>query len=263
VAIDAHYVIKGFKRGPNAYHASHQDLWRLLWQAVLKRPGHIQIIWVKSHMTLSAAQEFGIEPWAYFANWIADDLAESASKRVAIPETVQSLIQVGDALSWKIRSRLIGVGLAWAALDRAWIPNQDKPKRATKLEIATELSIGSKHDIVWAPSAITCMRCNTSVGKVRPSGEITDWLLGKCVSPASRVHDVHFETTDRIHHSHKRAWFKGLHFCTACGAIKAQRSQNLAKLCVGALGRTARGSNNLAALEQGKLPNGVKSWPAP
>jgi ribonuclease HI len=261
VAIDAHYVIKGFKRGPNAFHASHQDLWRQVWHKVQGRRGKIQIVWVKSHMTIDTAHEHGIEPWAFFANWVADDLAESASQRIALPETVLSLIQIGDALSWKIRSRLVAVGIAWAELDRSLLPDLDKPKKATKADVAIELSKGSRHNLVWTPSVVSCMICNTGVNKAKPIGEISDWLLGNCVSPSSKMHEVHFASNDQIHSSHKRAFYQGLHFCTACGAVKAQRSYNLAKPCVGASGRTARGSNNLVALAQGKLPNGVRKWP--
>ena len=51
--IDASYVIRGFKKGPDHVPELNGDLWRLLWNAYKERQGRLHLKKIKSHMSLT------------------------------------------------------------------------------------------------------------------------------------------------------------------------------------------------------------------
>ena len=234
VAIDAHYVIKGFRKGCKGAHSCHQDLWRRLWEAISRRPGIVQVVWVKSHLTLETAQAAGVEPWAFIANWIADDLAEEAAKRVALPFHVYEPVNTAESLAWKIRQRLIGVFLAWAALERPPNERLELVARVPKRRVVEELLENTRHQVKWVGLSLLCMCCNTGINFGKHVLEIEQWVMSSCVQVHARPQDARVEVAG-VHPSHKLAFYRGLHFCTACGNLKAVVCRYLANECVGAV----------------------------
>ena len=64
----------------------------------------------------------------------------------------------------------------------------------------------------------------------------------------------------RLSASHTLSYFRGLYFCTACGHVAGARARKLAhdcpKVCLGS------GLRVLRDIQSGKLPWGMKAWPA-
>ena len=80
IAVDAAYVVKGFKRGPKHVHGSNADAWRDLWEAVAEREGTITLKWTKSHPTMHDFELYEDTPWWQFQlNAWVDGLAEAAA----------------------------------------------------------------------------------------------------------------------------------------------------------------------------------------
>ena len=220
----------------------------------------MQVIWVKSHLTLESAQAEGVEAWAFLANWVADDIAEDAAKRVALPFHIHDTVSTADSLAWKIRQRLVGVFLAWAALERPPLEMHEHVARVSKRRVLEDLLENTRHQVKWMGLNLLCLCCNTGINIGKPLGEIEQWILSSCVLVHARPQDARLAVAG-VHPSHKLAFFKGLHFCTACRNLKAVMCRHLAKVCLGAVGRTYRGNSVLKALAKGKLPQGVKRWP--
>ena len=62
-----------------------------------------------------------------------------------------------------------------------------------------------------------------------------------------------------MHPSHVASFYRGVHFCVACGGWRVKASKKLAKPCT--KHPTDAGKQFLKSIEAGRLPQGLTSWP--
>ena len=108
------------------------------------------------------------------------------------------------------------------------------------------------------PASLLCSKCNLSIGLQGRVNNIADWLQSDCITrdfapvPAADA---------LMHPSHSPSQYKGLHFCTVCGAWKVRKSKNLLQPCP--RHATTAGSDALKRIAKGKPPGSLKQWPCP
>ena len=260
VAIDAKYVIRGFRKGPMGIHEYHLDLWEQLWAHMQARQGTISTTWIKSHLSIDSAYNLEFPAWAYAANQIADVLADEAAVRVALPLAIVALVEWADSRAWQIRQRLLATAMLWALEDNIQLDPSQHITPLTKQEVIQELKLISKHHIIEKATCLWCCHCNTNVSILKPVCDIIHWMVhSKCIEP-NHLPKQTLEV-EGIHPSHSMDCYKGVHYCTKCGNWKVHRSINLHKICPPIRDRTNHGKNTLKALGNGKIPPGINQWP--
>ena len=116
----------------------------------------------------------------------------------------------------------------------------------------------SKHKMAFRQTTLHCTACNLSVSSQGPTSKVAAWLASPCeVKDNAKVafQDV------LVYASHCMRVYRGLHYCSTCGAWKVKSNQNLLKPCP----RQAptAGSDALKRTAKGKPPGQLKSWPCP
>jgi hypothetical protein len=105
--IDASYVVRGIRRGPDYQHAHHQHQWRQFWRTVGDRA--VEAIKVKAHQTQAAAEANGVTDLEWSANQAADALAEQAALAAQLPAAAIAAVQHHDAEALAVQSHLLAV----------------------------------------------------------------------------------------------------------------------------------------------------------
>ena len=113
VVVDSKYVQQPFAQDVdpavgNVY--SHLDLWGGL--ADLRRRGlgtGIELYKIKSHQEASVSLPRGDPFWAWFGNYLVDELAGEMAKKLALPDPVLKELDAYDAMATKIQKRITEV----------------------------------------------------------------------------------------------------------------------------------------------------------
>ena len=122
----------------------------------------------------------------------------------------------------------------------------------------------SKHVIVERDSGLLCLACRQTVSM--GACHIVSWLQGHC-TPIPTHHDMPMKVCTSgfavgrqvVHHTHYVCMFKGLLFCSKCGSRGPGKLVHLALPC---LPPTSHGLSVLKAISLGRLPPGLRVWPA-
>ena len=124
IITDAPYIIKGFRRGRNITKSQNWDLWRRFWLAIDKRggPRTVKFVKIKSHLTEAQAKNGHAALEDFWINDEADQLAEKAATKSALPPADLELIQNTDARAWRVQKRILAAHEIACAGDR---PVQD------------------------------------------------------------------------------------------------------------------------------------------
>jgi hypothetical protein len=218
VAIDASYVVKGWKRGPQWHHRTNQSLWNRLWLAVQNRAGDLEVTWSKSHCTEGQLEQGLTSPWGFWVNSLADSLAGKAAEESQLPETVADLVRWVDSRAVLILNRLISACRLWQAQPEA---AKEKAEPKAKAEwVGKEARIlqaisGSAHFVVTQATVLVCRHCNTRASKRLPVADVLKWIGSPCKN--SELRPVIEDIPPFIHPTHSYMKMQGCHFCAVCG----------------------------------------------
>jgi hypothetical protein len=125
----------------------------------------------------------------------------------------------------------------------------------------------SKHSIEIRGGGYACTTCGSFVSNNLTRKELLTYLSTPCIAiqssnEASRVVTQIVYNNVPVHESHHMYFLRGLNFCFACGFCASCRTGELAKLCKGPEGKTARGKDNLRRIAGGLAPRGMLHWPS-
>ena len=96
----------------------------LLWQAInsareqrlTQGCGFLEVVWIKSHLTIESAVNAGY-PWQWWlVNWYADQLADAAAERVAVHSDVILELTARTTLAKATLAHAVEVAVALALL---------------------------------------------------------------------------------------------------------------------------------------------------
>ena len=120
----------------------------MLWQAInsareqrlTQGYGFLEVVWIKSHLTLESAVNAGY-PWQWWlANWYADQLADAAAERVAVHSDVTRDLTARTTLAKVTLAHAVEVAVALAPhakkkqLDsKASSPSEGKEEKVRRL----------------------------------------------------------------------------------------------------------------------------------
>ena len=119
-------------------------------------------------------------------------------------------------------------------------------RRLGKLRCAlakTPHSVSISYSSSGEVKKLHCKRCLT----FRAVGKCLKWLKSTCNLDAV------------VHNTHCRRVYKGLHYCTRCGAWGSLKCAKLKAQCTGRLSHAGRLS--LRDISRGLMPFGLRSWP--
>ena len=117
VVTDSLYCVRGWMAGRACQMATfNDDLWHLFFQQVERLDGQLQLIKVKSHLTLAHAARGAILLHDLTGNTLADLLAKQAAARAAVPEKIAASVAIGKAQAAKILRHLVQANLTMVRL---------------------------------------------------------------------------------------------------------------------------------------------------
>ena len=85
VVIDALYVLKGFRRGPNHSRPRNYACWSAFWRAMSDDVGEVELLWCKSHQGEAELVRLGSPAIFYVANSVADKLVDDRAAAHQLP----------------------------------------------------------------------------------------------------------------------------------------------------------------------------------
>ena len=91
VFVDADYVVKGFKKGPNFEHKSNTWLWDKLWEVISNREGDIEVTKVTSHLKAKDIADGRISAWSFWLNHLADAVADRAAAEARLSIEIRKM----------------------------------------------------------------------------------------------------------------------------------------------------------------------------
>ena len=120
----------------------------LLWQAInsareqrlAQGHGFLEVVWIKSHLTLESAVNAGF-PWQWWlANWFADQLADAAAERFAVHSDSLRNLTARTTLAKVTLNHAVEVAVALAPLakkrqpgSQASFPSEGKEEEVRRL----------------------------------------------------------------------------------------------------------------------------------
>ncbi len=220
VHVDAKYVVRGVRRGPDNPPKQNAYQWRRFWGAVGGRG--VVALKIKAHLTLEAALGSGTDAAAWAANRAADELADQAAA-AQLPRTAVAAVQRHDAEALQVKQHLAAVALAAAKQAAALYGPSSRPQRraeaaerakarAAALTEATRLTAHRLDE--RSGRCLTCLR--------GPSAALPRlaFLASECLG---RPH--------QIHPSHTLHLTRGLWWCERCGGSGSKRFKKLKGAC--------------------------------
>ena len=287
---DHHNIWKLFQKPVEAWEGiANSDLWEEVKQHLARRPTAVTVRKVKSHTTIDQLMEGLIPVHYYFGNMIADALAGKAADENQHQPQDLATIDYLDALAWTVLKRLVAVNRLCAEETKDQLKEMKKQRAAAEAPVVKPRAMRpvlkqlrqQGHDVHKRTSnRWGCLIC----GVHHQDRYLRRWLaLGACKGDKHHKATTTSPTQDpaaagstgagtaeaaattpeiiighqRIHHTHRLEYTKGLSWCRKCGQIASQKAQ---KLVLERKEPTERGQRNLRALLQGKPPPG-RAWP--
>ena len=272
--LDCKLVVDGltWQDRPKRPQGVHGDLWRAIGRALGKRIGAVVVHKVKAHCTDEQFVQGTVSDDVDFAgNHYSDRLAAAAAELHCLPYDVTQSVAFLRGRTALILQRLVATNLFYLENSEKRITT-DRPPRdplaATGLQRRAESS-GHLFSCVprflkLLPSSLHCRRCKQVVLKTHLKQFVASHCPGPPAAAAigfSRPRCFRVRRAD-LHSSHAVLLYRGLWFCTTCGAYTAGADargmvRKLGKPC---RPRTEGGRLRLRRLAQGKHPD-LKAWP--
>ena len=119
-------TVTNYSKGVHYCPESNGLLWQAINRARLTRIkggfGFLEVVWIKSHLSLESAVNAGF-PWQWWAaNWCADQLALEAAQRFALGGLQLEVIQKNADAAKKILARNVCIAVAMLLARRRRLP---------------------------------------------------------------------------------------------------------------------------------------------
>ena len=185
---DNYSVFQNFHKGANSSPVANGLLWQAINSAREKRLaqgcGFLEVVWIKSHLTLESAVNAGF-PWQWWlANWFADQLADAAAERCAVHSDVIRDLTARTTLTKATLAHAVEVAVALAPLakkkqpdSKVSFPSEGKEEKVRRLARAAGHSL---------TRTFKCAKCRLQVPYHKALPHIEAVLACKCVGLASR-----------------------------------------------------------------------------
>ena len=205
--------------------------------------------------------DFPIE--AVFANTASDLLAGRGAELVEVCSGTSRDVVRKAQLLYAVQIRMVAVLKLLPQRHKVQKNVARRPKRQPLDEAATV----SEHTIIFNSSGTRAhsLVCRASVATAATF--VRDWMKSECKDKGAVANytykPIHSSGMcigkQTIHISHRIMQYRGLLYCRRCGHRGPTRIDKLA-LCCEAPAKAGR--SNLLAIAKGKLPQGMKEWPA-
>jgi ribonuclease HI len=247
INIDASYVVRGVRRGPENLPKRYTYQWQKFWEAVGGRA--VVARKIKAHQSREEALGAGVAESDWAANEAADQLAEQAAMAAQLPAEAVAEVQRLDAEALKVQQHLAAVALDVARrapslygpssrLQRRAEAAQRARERRETLEEARRLTT---HSLDEAGRCKNCLRGPTGA---QPA---LAFLRELCTGRPHAIHATHAMNLTR-----------GLWWCERCGGIGHRKFQKLSRECKRPSASAVR---TIARLQKGDRPYHLSRWP--
>ena len=268
---DSAYVVNGFQKlkapAKKFNPRSNRDLWSALKASVSNRD--VAVLKIESHLDCQHPDVInGTYPLAWiFGNDTADELAGEAAADAQIPATRVEAVKWVDALAATVRTRLAATLQDAAAKEpRRHAPPRPAKKRAPvsagrRSALEAALASTQHSPVADAAGAYSCRACGTAAHL----SDAAPWLRTPCVTPKALPFcavaaappagaEVRLGNAV-IHRSHQPVFFaeQRTWACTTCGRSAVNFMRELAEICKGKEGCSAKGKLNLSRLKRGLM----------
>ena len=197
--------------------------------------------------------EEGHDICAYYANEMADKLADVAAEEVAskIPWAVYREIKEVDKQMQLVQKRIACiVAYSWATHTKAREANRQVRLQENRVPVAVRLEKQQKesqHVIQTCGQLIKCKQC----WKASNRTQALQWVKEPCIPAVTpRAHETHL--------AHLVS-YRGLLVCLRCGS--RSQGNRLCKITQECKPPTYAGKQTIKAIERDKLPSGMSKWP--
>ena len=250
---------------------ANADIWHDINQLAKERRGSITLRRVNSHLDWCQAKHMGMSMHDWIGNKTADALADRGAAMGALPTPVldhldRMLKKMGD-----LHRRMVFVHTA--ALAKLG-PDEQHTNRVPLPFAARRHLEASGHRVHWHTGGrfAACSRC----GQCTTAGKFRAWIrTAPCVplvehgdfARPPREHTPIIIGNASVHQSHPVAYFRGVWFCTACGAYTTAIGSDSGRTLVRRLGRVCQGTRNrssaarLRRIFRGLPPRSGTTWP--
>ncbi len=250
-----------YNKGPQAgYLSINADLYHQIFSIAYDKAIVLTVRWVPSHLLEEPTKGVYscISYHDMLGNSHADSFAGEACRVHCVPLNVSAPIVYYIMLCTRIQHRLATILVN--------LPNGPKPpkKPALPKDSIPTLIANTTHIIHEGDNRVSCARCRNSFKATDPA--LRGWLSCRCTaigSSSDRPTPLRFEELHlgnrTTHSSHNLLIFRGLVFCSKCGARSGRLGfKLLANKCLPPKGY---GLASLNALREGKPPPNLSRWP--
>lgn len=267
IVSDSKVNVDLFRNGRSSCMGSiNFDLWIKIYQHLDNKNIHLSIFWVPGHLDTNVAKVKSAVPDAHFAlNYIADKFAEKAAHLVQLPTHITSSVVYYTRLVARIQKRFV----------RILITNFEKSKYEKRVPVPRiphptlcEMIDATTHNLHIEKKHFRCLDCGGSCSQ--SSVNVANWLRAKCTplpfdDSDNWVYIPKFHVVQIAnnipHATHSLCSFRGIVFCSKCGAHSTKKCRLLNSECT--RHTTAFTSRALAKLKSGQLPTSLVRWPRP
>jgi len=236
-------------------------LFRRIFDAIKFRNLQVSIQWIKAHLKDDDVLPPQITKTDVLCNRLADRYAGIAAEKHAIDINIASSVIWYTHFIRKVQRRLVAILFSLPKRSKQIKYKDKKPPQLKIIDIIeTQLS---RHDAYIHETRVWCKVCKSSFSLSNPKAK--DWLMAPCYGVtlgsdqpiALPFHELH--TGNRhVHHSHDLHMYRGLAYCTRCGARGGSKYIKLSEYC---MPPGTYGKQNLRYISKGDLPQGLSKWP--
>ena len=237
-----------YLRGPKFKHVENAHQWARFWEAVGDRD--IRAIKVSSHVSAQDAVSRGLNIQLWFANHLADGLAEEGARVAQLPPENVFQVQESDKLALRVQTHLLAVASSVARAAKSIYGPSSKADRLAESrgrKVAREAALQEAQETSMhrlAPGSARCLDC-----LLGPTKDLTRAAFLATPCP-KRPH--------QLHSSHRLARHRGLWWCEVCGGTGSTQFQKLSGVCTAP---SKYGLSVITRVRAGKLPRHLKAWP--
>ena len=249
VAVDSSYVARPFAAdvdGAAGKEHTHIDPWgQLLEYRRAGRGTGIELYKIKSHMHATVAAERRVPWWAWWGNFIVDELAGRVAGVIQFPPAVTNSVSALDEKASLIQKRLANVIAEAPARKFGKLPKKQDGHEGQQEEAPPEAAAAAaevgQHVVKRLGNLYVCRCCRR--------GDFVQWPQQECKGQQWSL---------EVHQSHELVAMRGILLCACCGAWAKHRVLLLAQPC---RRPQPAGKAALRAIQMGKCPPGLPSWP--
>jgi ribonuclease HI len=265
IASDSMLSVALFLKGPrHTMGIINEDLWCQIWAAVRRRKANTTVRWIKSHSGRKEIDKGLISVEDSKGNEWADKLADRAAELACVPALYAAPILAQQAQVIEIQMRLVAVLMTM----------EKRPRVKAKKEVQppVQVSTSTEHQLIAVNDERQwCALCLS----YSPKGNAArvKWLprcpgrLGTPGRPAALPAEHAAAAGKVFHGSHSLSSYRGLCYCSVCGAYGNHKARKLLQAC-----RPPEDANvgsaqkqhwlyGIRKIQKGQLPSGLSCWP--